>query len=117
METQIKRCTNSTVSLLEFWEDSYVAALRPAFYFFKKLTVISIKQKSTEAYYRYASANQHAPGVRVPLLSLSSLDDPIVAVSTVPHEAAAENGWLVFVTTNHGGHLGETQLHLLSLNM
>lgn len=61
---------------------------------------------TTEAYYRYASANQHAKNVKVPLLSLSSMDDPIVGTSTIPIEEAEGNENLVFVRTKNGGHLG-----------
>ncbi|KAL8284268.1 hypothetical protein RQP46_005017 [Phenoliferia psychrophenolica] len=62
--------------------------------------------KSTEAYYRYASADQYALGVAVPLLSLSSIDDPIIPATSIPRSLAAENPNLVFATTEHGGHLG-----------
>lgn len=61
---------------------------------------------STEAYYRYASANQYAPNVAVPLLSISAADDPIVSTSTVPTALASSNPFLLFCTTQHGGHLG-----------
>ncbi|KAM0755757.1 AB-hydrolase YheT [Meredithblackwellia eburnea MCA 4105] len=62
--------------------------------------------KSTEAYYRYASSNQYASNVAIPLLSISATDDPIVPSTTIPLSAASTNPNLVFVTTQNGGHLG-----------
>jgi hypothetical protein len=44
--------------------------------------------------------------VAVPLLAISSLDDPIVAASTIPLSLTQDNPFLIFVTTLFGGHLG-----------
>lgn len=62
--------------------------------------------KSTEAYYRYASSNQYASSIAVPLLSIGAEDDPIIDPATVPYSLAEKNPYLVFATTKHGGHLG-----------
>lgn len=61
---------------------------------------------STEAYYNYASSAQYMSNVAVPLLAISSLDDPIVSSSTIPLSLTSENPFLIFVTTVFGGHLG-----------
>ncbi|KAK4701601.1 uncharacterized protein P7C70_g4629, partial [Phenoliferia sp. Uapishka_3] len=61
---------------------------------------------SVEAYYKDASANQHAHNISVPTLSLSSSDDPIIPASSVPFSAALANPNLIIGTTLHGGHLG-----------
>lgn len=71
---------------------------------FTRLT--SLAQSSATAYYRWAGAAQHIDNVAVPLLTFSAKDDPIVATTTVPLEAAERNPNLVFATTKHGGHLG-----------
>lgn len=82
-------------------------------------------QPSTEAYYRYASADrtitlvsflnyeahslaptEYAHNVAVPLLSLSSVNDPIIPATSIPLTLASKNPNLVFATTEHGGHLG-----------
>ncbi|SCV68924.1 BQ2448_1944 [Microbotryum intermedium] len=57
-------------------------------------------------YYRWASANQDAPGIAVPTLTFSAKDDPVVASATVPVHLAQLNPNLVFARTDHGGHLG-----------
>lgn len=62
--------------------------------------------ESAEAYYRAESSDQYLPSVRVPLLSINALDDPIACASAIPYSAAATNPFLIFATTRHGGHLG-----------
>lgn len=66
---------------------------------------------STENYYRTASAHNYAGNIAVPLLSVNSLDDPIVGGTTVPTQIAKTNPNLVFALTEHGGHLGWCALH------
>lgn len=62
--------------------------------------------QSTEAYYRYASASQLTQSMKIPLLSINAMDDPIVSTTTIPHGDALKNPNLVFVRTKNGGHLG-----------
>ncbi|GAA5913124.1 hypothetical protein JCM6882_005794 [Rhodosporidiobolus microsporus] len=57
-------------------------------------------------YYRAASASNVIANAAVPLLSISSLDDPIVDANGIPFSAAETNPNLIFATTRHGGHLG-----------
>ena len=56
-------------------------------------------------YYRMASPIQRLYKVRVPLLILDSLDDPITG-SSLPHGDLKSNPFLTMVTTTMGGHLG-----------
>ncbi|KAA1077204.1 hypothetical protein PGTUg99_006307 [Puccinia graminis f. sp. tritici] len=61
---------------------------------------------STEAYYKSQSSTLVVESVRVPLLSINALDDPIVTPDAVPVESVLENPYLVVLITKHGGHLG-----------
>lgn len=62
--------------------------------------------KTAYDFYKDASSARLVDGVRIPLLSLASFDDPIVAVEAEPRHKAATNPFLVFATVSHGGHLG-----------
>jgi predicted alpha/beta-fold hydrolase len=58
-----------------------------------------------EDYWRRASSGPFLPGVRRPLLALSSLDDPIVPARTIPAALARANPHVVLETTDAGGHV------------
>ncbi|KAI8455691.1 Alpha/Beta hydrolase protein, partial [Phakopsora pachyrhizi] len=61
---------------------------------------------STEHYYKYNSSTRVVEAVRVPLLSINSIDDPIVSIDAVPIEATISNPNLVMMISKKGGHLG-----------
>ncbi|KIJ69441.1 hypothetical protein HYDPIDRAFT_24280 [Hydnomerulius pinastri MD-312] len=58
---------------------------------------------SARDYYEYASSHKVIGDVRVPFLSISAADDPVV--QDVPMDAKG-NEWVVMALTAHGGHLG-----------
>ncbi|KZV94660.1 AB-hydrolase YheT [Exidia glandulosa HHB12029] len=58
---------------------------------------------SAKEYYQWASSHHVLPTVRVPLLALSSSDDPIVHV--VPKDCG-NNPYVCIALTHGGGHLG-----------
>lgn len=57
-------------------------------------------------YYRLASPNQRLHKVRVPLVILSSKDDPITGFRTLPQDEVKQNPYALLITTTIGGHLG-----------
>ncbi|KAI8630151.1 carboxylesterase-like protein [Xylariaceae sp. FL1651] len=59
-----------------------------------------------DAYYRDASSVDSLLAVRIPLLALNSLDDPIAVSMGLPFLEAAKNPYTVLCTTSLGGHLG-----------
>ncbi|WAQ84408.1 hypothetical protein PtA15_4A861 [Puccinia triticina] len=61
---------------------------------------------STEAYYKTQSSTLVVEAVRVPLLAINALDDPIVTPDAVPVESVLENPYLAVLVSKHGGHLG-----------
>ncbi|KAF9246540.1 AB-hydrolase YheT [Melanogaster broomeanus] len=58
---------------------------------------------SASAYYEYASSHKVLGDIRIPFLSISAADDPVV--QEVPMNAMG-NEWVVMALTPHGGHLG-----------
>lgn len=60
---------------------------------------------SARVYWETQSAGRFLPGVRRPLLALSSVDDPIVPGETIPVDAARANPAVTLVLTRRGGHV------------
>jgi uncharacterized protein len=61
---------------------------------------------SEAAYYRDASSVDAMLGVRVPLLAIHALDDPVVCDEVLPYEEIKATPYVVLCTTSLGGHLG-----------
>ncbi|RCI01911.1 hypothetical protein CU098_010711 [Rhizopus stolonifer] len=61
---------------------------------------------TVDNYYRDASSCRFIEHVKVPLLCLNALDDPIAAASCIPYEEIKINPHVVLATTAYGGHLG-----------
>ncbi|KAI1377422.1 AB-hydrolase YheT [Hypoxylon crocopeplum] len=59
-----------------------------------------------EAYYRDASSSDSLLAVRVPLLAINAVDDPIASHLSLPYAEASTNPYTVLCTTSLGGHLG-----------
>lgn len=57
-------------------------------------------------YYRLASPVQRLHKVRVPLVILSSKDDPITGQRSLPYDEVKQNPYVLMITTTIGGHLG-----------
>lgn len=62
--------------------------------------------ESVDHYYAGSSSSLSIPKVKVPLLCISALDDPIAPREAIPYKAIAENPNCMLVTTPCGGHLG-----------
>ncbi|ORX62721.1 AB-hydrolase YheT [Hesseltinella vesiculosa] len=61
---------------------------------------------SVDAYYEDASSDQRIGNVRIPLLCLNALDDPIAHHSALPFRQVKENPNVVLALTSQGGHIG-----------
>ncbi|KAL6560690.1 hypothetical protein OROGR_004249 [Orobanche gracilis] len=61
--------------------------------------------ETVDTYYRRCSASNFIGGVMVPLLCISSLDDPICTNEAIPWDECRLNPNVVLATTQHGGHL------------
>ncbi|KAF0695527.1 Aste57867_13669 [Aphanomyces stellatus] len=84
----------------------HLRAAKTAYEFDDRLTCKAHGYPSVEAYYQDASSAHYIPHVRIPLLCLSSLDDPVCTRTSIPFAACAANKHVILVTTARGGHLG-----------
>lgn len=64
---------------------------------------------SAESYYAAASAGPFLPGVRVPTLVVSAVNDPFVPVEVFEPYHGVRPGTLHFAHPEHGGHVGYWQ--------
>ncbi|KAK6121345.1 hypothetical protein DH2020_044917 [Rehmannia glutinosa] len=62
-------------------------------------------KKTVDTYYRRCSASNFVGSVMVPLLCISSLDDPVCTREAIPWDECRLNTNVVLATTQHGGHL------------
>jgi len=56
--------------------------------------------------YYHASSAKVLHNIRIPVLGINSLDDPIVGRDYLPYDEAFRNPWLILAVTNGGGHMG-----------
>ncbi|KAI8096462.1 Alpha/Beta hydrolase protein [Halteromyces radiatus] len=64
-------------------------------------------------YYRDSSSASYIEHVRIPLVCINALDDPIALSVCIPWEEIKVNPYVLMMTTDYGGHLGWFQ-HFLS---
>jgi predicted alpha/beta-fold hydrolase len=57
-------------------------------------------------YYRDGSCARVIEKVRIPLLCINALDDPIAPVQSIPIDEIKVNPYIILAVTQHGGHLG-----------
>ncbi|KAF0718122.1 Aste57867_1885 [Aphanomyces stellatus] len=65
--------------------------------------------ESLDDYYRDASCANYIETIRVPVLCISAMDDPIATPDLFPEQKILENDHVILVKTAHGGHLGFLQ--------
>ncbi|KAG8364058.1 hypothetical protein BUALT_Bualt19G0086600 [Buddleja alternifolia] len=63
------------------------------------------KYETVDTYYRRCSSSNFVGSVTVPLLCISSLDDPVCTSEAIPFDECRLNTNVVLATTKHGGHL------------
>ncbi|KAJ9687575.1 hypothetical protein PVL29_016170 [Vitis rotundifolia] len=64
------------------------------------------KYETVDTYYRRCSSASFVGNVSVPLLCISTLDDPVCTREAIPWDECKANKNIIFATTKHGGHLG-----------
>jgi len=60
---------------------------------------------SNQEYYVDASSSRYIHKVKIPLLAMNAVDDPVSPLDGVPVESCKKNPNLIFVLTSCGGHL------------
>jgi predicted alpha/beta-fold hydrolase len=66
---------------------------------------------TVDNYYRDASCCRFIEHVRIPLLCINALDDPISSLPCIPFDEIAINPNVVLALTQYGGHLGWFEHH------
>lgn len=61
--------------------------------------------ETVDTYYRRCASANFVGSVAVPLLCVSSLDDPVCTSEAIPRDECRLNSNVVLATTQHGGHL------------
>ncbi|KAJ2752911.1 medium-chain fatty acid ethyl ester synthase/esterase 2 [Coemansia pectinata] len=78
-------------------------------------TIMEFTEEMTRKAFGYGSAKHllddsssldHLDNIRIPVLFLNSLDDPICTPSLIPFDKFLSNPWLLLALTQHGGHIG-----------
>ncbi|XP_022897008.1 embryogenesis-associated protein EMB8 [Olea europaea var. sylvestris] len=64
------------------------------------------KYETVDTYYRRCSSSSLVGNVMVPLLCISTIDDPVCTSEAIPWDECRLNNNIVLATTQHGGHLG-----------
>ncbi|KAL3350049.1 hypothetical protein AABB24_022867 [Solanum stoloniferum] len=73
------------------------------------VTCVLYDFETVDTYYREVSCSRYVGSVRIPLLCISALDDPICSRETIPWDECRANKNVVLATTQHGGHLGHLE--------
>ncbi|KAK7693944.1 hypothetical protein QCA50_003518 [Cerrena zonata] len=76
------------------------------------ITAVAWGFKDAWDYYANISSPQFLDALRIPLLGINALDDPIMGCAGLPREEAKKNPWFVLVATKRGGHLGWFERHV-----
>ncbi|RKP13055.1 Alpha/Beta hydrolase protein [Piptocephalis cylindrospora] len=71
-----------------------------------RCTRVAFQYDTVDDYYRDASSSRYITRVRVPLLCLNSLDDPISCAEGIPWDECRANPYILLALTQQGGHLG-----------
>ncbi|KAD6119377.1 hypothetical protein E3N88_10648 [Mikania micrantha] len=63
------------------------------------------KFETVDTYYRHCSSAQYVTKVKIPLLCINALDDPVCTSEAIPWDECRANKNIVLAVTLHGGHL------------
>ncbi|RUS32796.1 Alpha/Beta hydrolase protein [Jimgerdemannia flammicorona] len=87
-------------------DSTSIAAARTLREFDTAVTRVVFGYDTVNDYYRDASSSRFITRVRVPLLCLNAVDDPIAAGECIPYDECRFNPNVLLATTSQGGHLG-----------
>jgi uncharacterized protein len=69
-----------------------------------RVTRVIFGYDSVEDYYTDGSSARYIENVRIPLMCINALDDPISDPGSIPVDATSKNPYIMIVTTDTGGH-------------
>ena len=73
--------------------------------FDEAITRVTFGFPSVDAYYEYSGSKNRIADVRVPLMAVQALDDPIAVADSIPRKAIENNEHIILLETETGGHL------------
>ncbi|KAJ2806756.1 hypothetical protein H4R20_001563 [Coemansia guatemalensis] len=76
------------------------------FEFTEEMTRKAFQYKSAKDLLDDSSCDRVLENIRIPMLFLNSLDDPICLQPLIPYDKFMNNPYLILALTNHGGHIG-----------
>ncbi|KAH7287718.1 hypothetical protein KP509_32G070600 [Ceratopteris richardii] len=68
-------------------------------------TCVVSKYETVDTYYRQNSSAAYVQSISIPLLCISSLDDPVCTKEAIPWDECRVNANVMLAITRHGGHL------------
>lgn len=73
--------------------------------FDEAITRVTFGFPSVDAYYEYSGSKNKIGDVRIPLLAVQALDDPIAVAESIPRDIIEKNENVILIETETGGHL------------
>lgn len=71
-----------------------------------RYTIAGVGFRSVDEYYERSSSLPVIRHIRTPTLMIQAQDDPFTPFAPFRHPSIAENPYLIFLATEHGGHVG-----------
>jgi predicted alpha/beta-fold hydrolase len=90
----------------ERYDTNGLTRLRTIRDFDERYTIVEGGYSSVEEYYERASSIRVLSHIRTPALMIHAQDDPFVPFHPFRHPSIAENPCLIFLSPEHGGHVG-----------
>ena len=85
--------------------DEHIDIVKTANGFDDVFTGPMFNYKDSKDYYGDASSFKRLAGVRIPLIGMNAMDDPIAGGDNLPEEYIKKNPFTMLIETNVGGHL------------
>lgn len=70
------------------------------------ITTVKWGFKDAWQYYEHVSSKRFVDKLRIPVLGINALDDPIMGSVGLPYKEAKANPWFLLAITKRGGHMG-----------
>ena len=106
MRSMRKRVRRKRKIFPELYDTSALSRVRTIRDFDQHYTVVYGGFKSVDEYYQRASSLPLLSKIRTPTLMVHAQDDPFVPFYPFRHPSIAENPYLIFLSPEHGGHVG-----------
>ncbi|KAJ2617583.1 hypothetical protein H4S08_000224 [Coemansia sp. RSA 1365] len=106
LKTAFKRDQKLILSAPADFDVSRISKSSTIFEFTEEMTRKAFGYKSAKDLLDDSSCHRVLENIRIPMLFLNSLDDPICLQPFIPYNMFMKNPYLVLGLTDHGGHIG-----------